>query len=838
MARLYTKKIWVNDQTKLSAKNLNHIENGIEAVAEAIDDIEAAGGAHIHANKPILDAITAPFTTELKEKYDAVENKSEVAVSVEGTSKDAVQYITIDGVEYKLAGSDIKYQELAGVSLDEITATGVYAITGALDAPANTANKGTLVVTKLTDTIVEQDWKSDVNSAQRLYTIGNSPVDNGFKVNGVSHEQGEVVLEPGAVYELEGNLAGRVTIGATTDIPTVRTKIILKGVNIQSDADYAIGYLPDAEELVVVLAPDTENYLLNSEVGEVGDDDFGALHSANDLHIYGTGSLTIKNNKGHGVKGSDLIISGKPGIYVDSNHDAIHGGKLLKITGGTFVINNAKDAFSSSEHGSAQDGKMVILGGTFTINACKEAAFEGKSAHGIKKILDANITLGSGVTSTFVSPNGFEIYDTTTIVNNSGKSIPELTILSSKYDSPVITYLSGDQVINVEEYNNTFILNYGDPTSYRLSGNFSGKKIHINDTAKKVNIELYGVYCVDDILDPFIEYTFLDKSRVKVDCAEGTLNYIRKSVGFAIKSSKNVNIVGKGDLIANSIYAPYGDLLIKGDGARLLGTAYTNQLVVGADPEDIDAGSADALGKYKAQIYINNLLVNTRKNNECGKVAANQYLVGSCVLGNVSDDYGIAENIIGFAGNRGEMISTEGTVILGDFINKAEVFCRTNELTKTNILSYNTAEVINTEIPSIDDEDSSPWTVYSGDGYSKDAADAKFVSKATYDALVAELDARAPRKISIINYVEDSSKTDHRPVKDHAYCPVEINDETVYVADSIEVFRYACPERIDIDDAPETHGDYIKDGRPIYARDGNFGYPEVDKTGQFNFRPV
>ena len=41
MARLYTKKVWLNDQTKLSAKNLNHIEKGIEAVAGAIDELEA-----------------------------------------------------------------------------------------------------------------------------------------------------------------------------------------------------------------------------------------------------------------------------------------------------------------------------------------------------------------------------------------------------------------------------------------------------------------------------------------------------------------------------------------------------------------------------------------------------------------------------------------------------------------------------------------------------------------------------------------------------------------------------------------------------------------------------
>ena len=40
MARLYDKKVWLNDQTKLSAKNLNHIEKGIEAVADAVDVVE------------------------------------------------------------------------------------------------------------------------------------------------------------------------------------------------------------------------------------------------------------------------------------------------------------------------------------------------------------------------------------------------------------------------------------------------------------------------------------------------------------------------------------------------------------------------------------------------------------------------------------------------------------------------------------------------------------------------------------------------------------------------------------------------------------------------------
>ena len=77
MARLYTKKVWFNDQTKLSAKNLNHIEKGIETVAEAVDKLEAQGNVHTHNNKSVLDATTEAFTTELKEKYDTIENQLE-----------------------------------------------------------------------------------------------------------------------------------------------------------------------------------------------------------------------------------------------------------------------------------------------------------------------------------------------------------------------------------------------------------------------------------------------------------------------------------------------------------------------------------------------------------------------------------------------------------------------------------------------------------------------------------------------------------------------------------------------------------------------------------------
>jgi hypothetical protein len=423
MAKLYTKKVWVNDQTKLSAKNLNHIENGIEAIADEIDTIEEnisgigeekqaklvsgvniqtingksilgpgdfAIEGHEHSNLEILDQINTPFTQTLKNQFS---EKSTVGVSFDGTATDTVQYITIDGREYKLAGGSSipDYYERSNISLDNILDSGVYRITNANKNPDNTARNGILNVTKLSNGMVEQEWFSSTNSAIRILDPNEGGLS--FYVNNAFVEQGEVRLTAGGEYKLRGDLLGHIIIGNLSDLPNNRTKIILEGVNIQS-SDYAscIEYAPESGKLVVEIADNSENYLVVNIEGERGEDDLSALHSENNMLINGVGYLTIVNRKGHGIKASELIINGDLHMYLNTNHDAIHGGKLLRITNGEFEVENANDAFSASAGGS-NTGKLLILGGKYTIHACKDSAFDGKSANGIKRILNSKISV-------------------------------------------------------------------------------------------------------------------------------------------------------------------------------------------------------------------------------------------------------------------------------------------------------------------------------------------------------------------------------------------------------------------------------------------------------------
>ena len=637
MANLYTKKVWVNDQTKLSARNLNHIENGIEAVANAIDDIDASGivaDRHRHDNKVTLDKITEAFTTELKQEYDSYADKSTVSVSSAGTSETTVKYITINGVEYKLAGSSepgptptptdvtLPYHEVDNVALDTLISRGVYKVTNATDAPVNTANSGILNVFGLSDDKVEQEWLSDTNRAVRIFSEGSVVVSD-FYVDGVKTEpiDGFIELPAGAKYTLSGSLFGTVKIIGEA---TKYTELVLDGVNIISYSTSAIINPVDAR-LTVELADQSVNYLtVNDQTTTEETSSIGALESESDLVIYGTGALTIVNDKGHGIKGADVSFGGYPRIYIDAYHDAIHG-KSVRITEGTYYIKDCNDAISAGS--DKHDGKLLVSGGNITIEHCRENAFQAKNAS--PKVVNSLIQIYGNTTLTFkagfslaapFNANEVKLFNTITIVNESSAVMPELIDLSTYYGTgPSIRDVEADEP--VPPTGDTFYL----PTAskYRLKGNFSGYKIIISAAAVKSDLQFFGVYYYDnDETDsyPFIDYQATSK-RVEIKLMDNSVNYIHKAAGSCLQSSKNIVINdydNAGDLFLEcpngyGIYAPAGDTKILNDGARYIENCkvgiYTNYLSLGGDYEgDIPGGKdyaeANVAKKKDAFIYL------------------------------------------------------------------------------------------------------------------------------------------------------------------------------------------------------------------------------------------
>ena len=726
MSRLYTKRTWLNNQTKLSAKNMNHIEEGIENVAQAVESLIDEGlvieDIHNHPNKELLDNITEAFTTELKNKYDALDSKSTVTVDASGTSENVAKYITIDGVEYKLAGSQATpiFSE-DGMSLDYLTDAGIYEVHNAADVPPNTTNNGILNVSTLADGRYYQEWLSSTNRAVRIF----DPKEAGlmFYVNDELVPQGEVHLAAGGTYTLRGDLSGCVIIGNNETAVNNRTKINLDGVNIQTEAfESCINYTPSGSKLVVEVANNSDNYLVVGVTGSRSDNDLGAIHSENNMLLTGVGKLTIKNTKGHGIRASELVITGNIHAYLDTAHDAVHGGKLLKITGGYWEVENANDAFSASQGGS-DDGKLLILGGEYNIHACNEAAFEGKSANGIKRIINSTITFGTGVSKLFnaarASQEKYEIKvfsGLNEIVNNSENTLPELTNIKTIFGAPYLA-IDGDPV---DITGTEVVLSPTSDTEYLIKGDWTGKKI-ISNPASGVKVDfrvkdLYYETSNDEVAEistllnaaPFIEH-FGDK-RIKFSIDEFCLAYIKKETIAAIRTARNIQVKGKGDLFltctnGEALSAPNGYTVLGGDGVRSLTNSHsgitTASLRLGEDPDDVDEKFADNASKRGASdtaVYIiNNDQDITLSSTDIlitymNRIIATQYLTGLAILGSIQ----AADEASSLEVQSGEVLQKEGS----PYVNSAMVYALANSLIKNGVdKTYIVPVGINITIP-------------------------------------------------------------------------------------------------------------------------------------------
>lgn len=220
-----------------------------------------------------------------------------------------------------------------------------------------------------------------------------------LKVNGADYISSasnplSISLDAAKSYDVSGDLIGHIEIGTAAE-PAGPTKLRLKGVNILSDADSGIAYLPEKKKLTVEVFANTSNYIRVENGAEK--DDAAAIISNSDLTITGAGFLSLYANLGHGLKASELTVNGLPKLKIDAAHDAFHASKLLRITGGDITIDNCNDAFSagSADSPSKITVEMTITDGNFVINRVNDSLFQNKSTAGNCRIIKGNFTVSS-----------------------------------------------------------------------------------------------------------------------------------------------------------------------------------------------------------------------------------------------------------------------------------------------------------------------------------------------------------------------------------------------------------------------------------------------------------
>lgn len=178
-------------------------------------------------------------------------------------------------------------------------------------------------------------------------------------------------------YELSGVLYGCIEIGDISDTTKEDTVVILRGVKIQTDKLHGISYMPTGtgvKSMNIIVAKDSVNEIVLTTDSEISDDQEACIHSNNNMKLMGCGYITCVNRGGHGIKASELLLSGHNHFYIEATHDAFHGGSKLDIDDGIFFINKANDAF-----GSGPTGKINVFGGKFYAYNILQEVFDSKN---------------------------------------------------------------------------------------------------------------------------------------------------------------------------------------------------------------------------------------------------------------------------------------------------------------------------------------------------------------------------------------------------------------------------------------------------------------------------
>lgn len=234
-------------------------------------------------------------------------------------------------------------------------------------------------------TFTERDLEqtADTSEAQKITVADNKTID---------------ITDEG-VYTISGS-AENCTIRVNAD-DSAKVQLVLDGVDIENE-DFPAIYVLSADK-VFITTTDSENTLtVSGQFTADGENNTDAvIYSKDDIVLNGTGTLNVTSNYGNGITcKDDMKITG--GTYnVKSALDAFEANDTISVYDGTFNITTNKDGFHCEN--DEAEGSITISDGTFTING----GSDGIQACAVLQIDggDFNITAAEGLEATYIVIN-------------------------------------------------------------------------------------------------------------------------------------------------------------------------------------------------------------------------------------------------------------------------------------------------------------------------------------------------------------------------------------------------------------------------------------------------
>lgn len=230
----------------------------------------------------------------------------------------------------------------------------------------------------------------------------------------VSDDTTICITEEG-VYTVKGT-AENCTIRVEAD-ENAKVQLVLDGVSV-TNSDSPVIYVVSADKVFITTSGSENDLTVSGEFKADGDTNTDAvIYSKDDLVLNGTGTLNVTSYYGNGITSKDdMKITGGT-FNVRSALDAFEANDSISISDGTFNIATNKDGFHCEN--DEAEGIITISGGTFSINggsdgiqACAMVQIDGGT-------IDINAAEGIEATYVLINDGDINIYATDDGINAS-----------------------------------------------------------------------------------------------------------------------------------------------------------------------------------------------------------------------------------------------------------------------------------------------------------------------------------------------------------------------------------------------------------------------------------
>ncbi|WP_323089706.1 carbohydrate-binding domain-containing protein [Allobaculum sp. JKK-2023] len=234
----------------------------------------------------------------------------------------------------------------------------VLALTGCSTAQAPVENqasetKQAVVKDKNAQSDKTQTTKTETEDKNDDVELDNLTAVEGTTIS-LSDAKSNLLINKGGTYTLKGKTNYTIVVDAKDQDVT----LILDSATIDAKDLPAI-YVRNAKKTVVDV---TGSSSLSSTSHTAQDGLNAALYVCSDLDLKGSGTLTITDPNGHGIKAKGDITSRSVTIKVQSGQDGIHASDNLTINSGTY-------SFTADDEGIEVNEALTINNGTFTVNS-------------------------------------------------------------------------------------------------------------------------------------------------------------------------------------------------------------------------------------------------------------------------------------------------------------------------------------------------------------------------------------------------------------------------------------------------------------------------------------